>query len=117
MHGARGHSCNCSRLWSEQPAEWGGPIDGAQRTGQQSQVLDSESDIGCTSLQQSGPIRAQQMKTTTYQPTKTSQTPQATVTAHKARPLPFIPSFQIWQYSCQFGLGPFQVGSVLIWPV
>src|SRR5258707_15307717 len=86
MRGARGYSCNHSRLWSERPAEQGGPVDGARRTSQRSRVLDSEPNIGRTSLQQSGPIRAQQMKTTTYQPTKTSRTPRRTMTAHKARP-------------------------------
>src|SRR5712692_2358535 len=83
---ARGHSCNHSRLQSKQPVEWGRLVNGAWRTSQQSQVLDSEPDIGHTSLQRSRPIRAQQMKTTTYQPTKTSRTPRATMTAHKARP-------------------------------
>ncbi len=86
MHGACGRSCNCSRLWSERPAEWGGPVNGAWRTSQRSRVLDSEPDISHTSLQWSRPIRAQRMKTTTYQPTKTSWTPWATMTAHKARP-------------------------------
>src|SRR5258707_8950773 len=86
MCGARGRSHNCSRLRSKRPAEQGGPVDGAWRTSQQSQVLDLEPDIGHMSLQRSGPIRAQQMKTTTYQPTKTSRTPWATMTAHKARP-------------------------------
>src|SRR5258707_15865130 len=74
------------RLQSKRPAEQGRPVNGTWRTSQQSQVLDSESDIGHMSLQWSRPIRAQQMKTTTYQPTKTSRTPQATMTAHKARP-------------------------------
>ena len=86
MRRARGHSRNHSRLWSEQPVEWGGLVDGMQRTSQWSRVSDSESDIGCTSLQQSRPIRAQWMKTTIYQPTKTSWIPRATVTVHKARP-------------------------------
>src|SRR5216684_5852525 len=86
MRGARGRSHNHSRLRSKRPAERGRPVDGAQRTSQRSRVSDSEPDIGCTSLQRSGPIRAQRMKTTTYQPTKTSQTPWATMTAHKARP-------------------------------
>src|SRR5258708_32702861 len=86
MRGARGHSCNHSRLWSKQPAEQGGPVDGAWRTSQRSRVSDSEPDIGRMSLQWSRPIRAQRMKTTTYQPTKTSQTPQRTMTVHKARP-------------------------------
>src|SRR5216684_5261839 len=83
---AHGHSHNHSRLWSEQPAEQGGLVNGVQRTSQRSQVSDSESNIGHTSLQWSRPIRAQWMKTTTYQPTKTTQTPWATMTAHKARP-------------------------------
>src|SRR5258708_21266314 len=59
---------------------------GQGRTSQRSQVSDSEPDIGHTSLQWSGPIRAQWMKTTTYQPTKTSRTPRRTMTVHKARP-------------------------------
>ena len=86
MCGAHGHSHNCSRLWSERPAERGGPVDGVWRTSQQSRVSDSEPDIGCMSLQWSRPIRAQWMKTTTYQPTKTSRTPWVTMTVHKARP-------------------------------
>src|SRR5258707_8934640 len=86
MHGAHGCSRNRSRLQSERPAEWGGLVDGMRRTSQRSRVLDSEPDIGCTSLQWNGPIRAQRMKTTTYQPTKTSRTPRVTMTAHKARP-------------------------------
>ena len=75
MHRAHGHSCNRSRLRSKQPVEQGGLVDGMQRTSQRSRVLDSESNIGRTSLQRSGPIRAQRMKTTTYQPTKTSWIP------------------------------------------
>src|SRR5258707_15519333 len=86
MRGARGHSRNRSRLWSKRPAERGRPVDGTWRTSQRSQVSDSEPDIGHTSLQWSGPIRAQWMKTTTYQPTKTSWTPWRTITVHKARP-------------------------------
>src|SRR5258708_13270879 len=86
MHGACGCSHNCSRLQSKQPAEWGGLVDGMWRTSQQSQVSDSESNISCTSLQWSRPIRVQQMKTTTYQPTKTSQTPPVTTTPHKPKP-------------------------------
>src|SRR5216684_5365469 len=86
MRGAHGRSHNHSRLQSERPAERGGPVDGVWRTSQQSRVSDSEPNISRTSLQRSGPIRAQQMKTTTYQPTKTSRTPRATMTAHKARP-------------------------------
>src|SRR5258708_20925681 len=86
MRRAHGRSRNRSRLQSEQPVEWGRPVDGTQRTSQQSQVLDSEPNIGRMPLQWSGPIRAQWMKTTTYQPTKTSRTPRATMTAHKARP-------------------------------
>src|SRR5258708_20448739 len=69
MCGAHGCSHNHSRLWSEQPVEQGGPVDGAWRTSQQSRVSDSEPNIGHMSLQWSRPITAHHMNTTPYQPT------------------------------------------------